>query len=200
MTRTWLDDNGYPIRHPETAEDKRHLQILEHEADRVRWDAALRQAALDRIGKRHRSDRETLSALFQTGLIGEAEAEAFARALEHHWEGRPDEAILVALPRIESVFRKWLDALGGVTHRPPEGDRPGRAKGLGDILWDLERLGPSETVEWCRFFRIALTEPAPGLNLRNRHLHGLAETATKQDATLVLRIAALLRLLRRANS
>ncbi len=66
--------------------------------------------------------------------------------------------------------------------------------GLGDVLRGLEELATDETADGLRFFRIALTEQVPGLNLRNRHVHGLAEQASKRDAEVVLMIAALLRL------
>ena len=88
----------------------------------------------------------------------------------------------------------------GFIYQPPRGLRPGRVHGLGEVLRGLEVVATDETVDWFRFFRIALTEPVPGLNLRNRHVHGLAERATKQDAAVVLRIATLLPLVKQPRS
>ena len=192
-TRVVTDERGYQIRLAASVEDKRSLDILEHEARSIQIDALLREFALDRIGERYSADRASLHQLFETELIDEQQAAAFARALEHYWADRPDEALLICLPRIEAVLRRWLDAAGGVVYQPPRGHRPGRVLGLGDVLRSLE-LAIDKVADWLRFFRIALTEPAPGLNLRNRHVHGLAEQAAKQDAAIVLRIAALLRL------
>ena len=195
VTRVVTDEQGYQIRLAESPEDKRSLDILEHEARSIQFDGLLRQLALDRIGERHSTNPETLRQLFRTEMIDEAQADAFARAFEHYWGDRPDEALLVCLPRVEAVLRGWLDAAGGVIYQPPRGLRPGRVHGLGEALRGLEELATDEMANWLRFHRIALTEQAPGLNLRNRHVHGLAERATKQDAAIVLRIVALLRLI-----
>lgn len=195
FARVVTDEQGYQIRLAESPEDKRSLDILEHEARSIQFDGLLRQLALDRIGERYSTDPETLRQLFRTEIIDEAQADAFARAFEHYWEDRPDEALLVCLPRVEAVLRRWLDAAGGVIYQPPRGLRPGRVHGLGEALRGLEELATGEMANWLRFHRIALTEQAPGLNLRNRHVHGLAEQATKQDAAIVLRIVALLRLI-----
>ncbi len=194
VTRVVTDERGYQIRLAASAEDKRSLDILEHEARSIQIDELLREFALDRIGERYSTDRASLHQLFETELIDEQQAAAFARALEHYWADRPDEALLICLPRIEAVLRRWLDATGGVVYQPPRGHRPGRVLGLGDVLRGLGELATDEMADWLRFFRIALTEQAPGLNLRNRHVHGLAEQASKRDAAVVLRIAALLRL------
>ena len=193
VTRVITDERGYQIRFAESAEDKRSLDILEHEARSIQLDALLRAFALDQIGEQYSTDRENLRRLFETELVDAQQADAFARAFEHYWADSPDEALLVCLPRIEAVLRRWLDAIGGVIYQPPRGYRPGRVLGLGDVLRGLE-LQMDEVAEWLRFFRIALTEPVPGLNLRNRHVHGLAEQAARHDAAVALRIAALLRL------
>ena len=190
--RVVLDDHGYPIRHVDTQSDKRQMDILEHDVRGVHFDALLRQIALDRIGETYAHDRDALSALFEADLITPDEADAFARALESYWADCPDEALHVALPRVEAVFRKWLGAVGGQMYRPPRGSTPGRARGLDSVLEGLSELHP-EIEGWWRYFRVALTIPSPGINLRNRYLHGLAGTATKQDAAIVLRIAAGLR-------
>ena len=191
--RSAFDEYGHPIRHAETDESKRELDILAHAARGIQWDALFRGLALNRIGERYAPDRATLTNFFLTELIDREQADAFARAFEHYWAERPDEAILVAIPRIEAVFRKLLEAKGGVIYDPPRGDLPGGVKGLGAVLRDLAGLAVAQMTDWWRFYRIALTEATPGLNLRNRYAHGLAATATKEDAAVVLRICVLLR-------
>ena len=64
-------------------------------------------------------------------------------------------------------------------------------------LQDLPGFATNEMADWWRFFRLALTESPPGLNLRNRYVHGLALGAMKQDTVVVLRICVLLRFLGR---
>ncbi|MXZ63333.1 MAG: hypothetical protein F4Y98_07000 [Chloroflexi bacterium] len=190
--RVIIDDHGYPIRHVETASDRRQMDILDHDVRGIYFDALLRQVALDRIGEKYAHDRDALSALFEADLISADEADAFARALESYWADCPDEALHVALPRVEAVLRRWLAMSGGLTYRPPRGSTPGRVRGLDSVLSDLSVLY-ADLELWWRYFRVALTIPSPGLNLRNRYLHGLAGTASKQDAAIVLRIAAGLR-------
>ena len=150
--------------------------------------------ALDKVGERHAHDRDALRDLFESDFVDHDEAQAFKRAFEHYWADRSEEAIMVALPKIEAVLRKVLEASGGVIYDPPQGVRPGGVRTLGPVLWDLERTSSDDMMRWWRFFRVALTESTPGLNLRNRYVHGLVRTATKQDAVVVLRICAMLRL------
>ena len=191
-SRVVFDDEEYPIRHAGTSSEKRELDILDHDVRGVHFDALLRQVALDRIGEAYAHDRDVLGALFEADLITPDEADAFARALESYWADCPDEALHVALPRVEAVFRRWLAMGGGLTYRPPRGTTPGRVRGLDSVLNDLSGLYPDLDL-WWRYFRVALTIPSPGINLRNRYLHGLAGTATKLDAAIVLRIAGGLR-------
>ena len=200
MNRSVFDEDGYPIRHAATDESKREIDILAHEAQGIQWDASFREVALNRIGERYAPDRATIADFFLTEFVDQEQADAFARAFEHYWAERPDEAILVAIPRLEAVFRKLLDASGGVIYDPPRSARPGGVKGLGAVLSDLAGLAVAEMTNWRRFFRIALTESAPGLNLRNRYVHGLARTATKRDAAIVLRICVLLRCMGREGA
>lgn len=195
FTRVVADERGYQIRRVDRPEDKRSLDILEHEARNVQIDGSLRQFALDRISERYATEATSLQHFFQTDLIDANQADAFARAFEHFWSDRPDEALLVSLPRIEAVLRTLLDLAGGVIYQPPRNHRPGRVLGMGDVLRGLEELLSHAEADWLRCFRVALTEPVPGLNLRNKHMHGLAEQASKQDAAVVLRLAAVLRLL-----
>jgi len=194
FARVVADEQGFQIRRVESPEQKRDLDILEHESRSVQIDGWLRQLALDRIPDRYAIESASLRRLFSTSLIEAGQADAFARAFEHFWSDRSDEALLIALPRIEAVLRRLFDLRGGAIYHPPRDLRPGRVLGLGDVLRGLENLSTADEAEWFRSFRVALTEPLPGLNLRNRHLHGLTDQAEKPDAAIVLRIAALLRL------
>ncbi len=68
------------------------------------------------------------------------------------------------------------------------------------MLHDLAGFAPNEVADWLPFFRIALTESPPGLNLRNRYVHGLAAETKRQDTVVVLRICVLLRFLSRKDA
>ena len=205
MSEVILDGDQHPIRYLETYEAKREANRVQYQARLARLHAVLAAEVLHRIGKTYSPGQQEIIALFRTESIELHQAEAFARSLGHYWAGRFDEAIHIALPRIEAVLRECLAAAGGVTWIPPQsGTSPtrkdGGVKGLGDVLQGLSGCMPEEQ----RPLRILLTD-AVGLNLRNRYLHGLVahnqdDQALQQDAVLVLWIAARLRLLRRAPS
>ena len=197
-----LDGDQHPIRYLETYENKRTANRVQYQAKLARLHAVLAVEVLHRIGKTYSPGQQELIALFQTESIELHQAEAFARSLGHFWAGRFDEAIHIALPRIEAVLRGCLAAAGGVIWNPPQrGTRPNRrdgsVKSLGDILQRLSGCMREEQRALC----VLLTD-AVGLNLRNRYLHGLVTHAPgdptlQQDAALILWIAARLRLLQR---
>ena len=90
---------------------------------------ALQQDVRVRVSER---SQETL---FQTAVDRTRnQAEVFARALQHYWAGRFDEAIHIALPRIEVVLRQdSLSMAGGVVWNPPQSGTspmPERAGGV----------------------------------------------------------------------
>ena len=124
-------EHGLAIRRPRSPEEQHDIDILGEEADRIRWDAVFRALALDDIGHRHTHDVTVLTDFFKSDFVDHDEADAFARAFEHYWAGRPEEAILVAMPKIEAVFRKLLEATGGVIYDPPQGCPPRRRKNSG---------------------------------------------------------------------
>ena len=125
------------------------------------------------------------------------QAEPFARAFVHYWAGHHDEAIHIALPRIEAVLRKMLVASGGIAYVEPSAGRAGRDKTLGMILNELHNVLPGSG--WHRSFVMILTEPT-GLNLRNKYLHGQITQPLREHAALVLHLAAYLRLLQAVPS
>ena len=192
--RDFLDDEGRVILHLDSDEDKRRADIVERQTLNILVDAGRTQAALDRIRERYSPDPDEIREFFLCGSINAEQADAFARALEHYWSGRFDESVHVALPRIEAVLRRVLADSGGVVYREPRGAMPGGVRMLGAILKGLRPVFGDSHEGWWRFLRSALTDPL-GLNLRNRYLHGLAGPATKHEAALVLKIAALLRFL-----
>ena len=195
VSRDFLDNDGRVILHLDSDEDKRRADVVERERLNILFDAGLTQAALDRIAERYSPNTEELRESFLCGYINAEQADAFARALEHYWSGRFDESLHVALPRIEAVLRKVLAEAGGVVYSEPRGSSPGGVRTLGAILEDLHPVFGDDHEGWWRSLRTALTDPL-GLNLRNRHLHGLAGPARKQEAAVVLKIAAFLRFVR----
>ena len=189
------DEAGRPIRTYTTEDEKHELQMIQTEVLASRTHAGFARVILEKIGAEYAPNQDELAEFFSTSLIDDYIANAIARAIEHFWQGRPDEAIHLALPRIEAILRNVVLATGGIAFTQPQGSNPGGVKPLGAILRELPNL-PGEG--WNRSLIVVLSEPV-GLNLRNRYLHGLVEHSSKDDAAAVLHIAAYLRNLFTAN-
>lgn len=181
---------GFEVKTFTTPEEKRERRIKMEQEFHARIHGALAEEALQRLGSAYPRCRGQLANFFVSDLIWPPEAYAFGRAFEHFWAGRYDEAILVALPRIETILRRTARAMGSVVFRPPEADRPGGLKMLGEVL----RLLDGKVDEgWRQAFWFVLADPL-GLNLRNEYSHGLRDPGDAVDSALVLQIAAHLRL------
>ena len=187
-----IDDQGRPIRSFSTDDERRELALLRREILSASFHGSLATLILDRIGKRYGPTPTQLARVFARGFVEPHQADALARAFAHYWAGRFDEAVHVALPRIEAILRQMLVAAGGIAYTEPHGGHAGHYKTLGTVLSELRgRLGDEG---WRRSMMIVLAEPA-GLNLRNRYLHGLIAEVEQLHAALVLQIAAYLWLL-----
>ncbi len=187
-----IDDQGHAIRSFATDDERRELALLRREVLSASFRGSLSTLVLDRIGERYGPTLTELASVFERGFLEPHQSDAFARAFAHYWEGRFDEAIHVALPRIEAVLRQMLVAKGGIAYTEPHGGYAGHYKALGTVLRELRGRLPDEG--WRRAMMIVLAEPA-GLNLRNRYLHGLIVEVKQLHAALVLQIAAYLWLL-----
>jgi hypothetical protein len=196
LTQVVTHAAGYPIKYLQTDDQRRLHAQVQQEVLAASVHAVFAMEALDRIGDKFNPTREEVQALFQTDLINSDQANAFARAFEHYWAGDFDEAVLVALPRLESALRQMLAGVGGAVYKEPQGEKPGGVRMLGTILQGLE---PFLHPGWWRFLCVVLTESL-GFNLRNEYLHGLVPLGSKDHATLVLEAAAYLRLLRVQSS
>ena len=182
--------SGFVIKEFRTPLEKRQLEIAQGHTWRVLLHSQLAVEVLNRIGRDYERDLGQLSAHFASDLIWPPEAAAFARSFEHFWAGRHDEAILVALPRVEAVVRRMAAITGAIVYTPPQGDRAGALKALGEVLRILRgRIEES----WWQAFWFILVDPI-GLNLRNEYVHGLRSEGSPQDAALILHLAAHLRL------
>ena len=183
---TRVHPSGFVIKEFTTPPEKRQNKISQGHAWRVLLHAQLAVEVLNRIDSAYDRDFGQLSTHFASDLIWPQEAAAFARSFEHFWAGRYDEAILVALPRVEAVVRRMAAITGGIVYIPPQGDRAGALKALGEVLRILRgRIEES----WWQAFWFILVDPI-GLNLRNEYVHGLRSEGSPQDAALILHLAA----------
>ncbi len=190
ISYTLYDPAGFEVKTFSTLEEQHERRTKQLQEFHARIHGDLAAEALTRIGAAYPRRWGELATFFASDLIWPPEADALSRAFEHFWAGRHDEAILVALPRIEAILRRTARAMGGVVFRPPEANRPGGLKTLGEVL----RLLQGKVDDgWWQSFWFVLADPI-GLNLRNEYSHGLRDEGDAIDAALVLRLAAHLRL------
>ena len=148
--------------------------------------ATITGLALTRIRDRYRGDDGVpdLAGFFAAAWPDSWIVDGLCRAFQHHFNGLHEEAVMLALRRIEWIARDLLAACGGVTTTPMQGDRPGGVKGLGDILRALrEHLDP----DFAKWLELALTD-STAINLRGRYFHALQDgsESPKNDAALAL--------------
>ena len=190
LSQTRLHPSGFVIKDFRTPLEKRQSKIAQGHEWQALLHAQLAVEVLSRIDCAYERDLGQLSAHFASDLRWPREAAAFARSFEHFWAGRYDEAILVALSRVEAVVLRMAASTGAIVYTPPQGDRAGALKALGEVL----RLLRGQIEEsWWQAFWFILVDPI-GLNLRNEYVHGLRSEGSPQDAALILHLAAHLRL------
>ena len=127
-----IDDQGRPIRSFAKDDERRELALLRREVLSASFRGGLSTLILDRIGERYGPTLTELAGVFGRGFLEPHQSDAFARAFAHYWEGRFDEAIHVALPRIEAVLRQMLVATGGIAYTEPHGGHAGALQGARD--------------------------------------------------------------------
>lgn len=116
-------------------------------------------------------------------------AERIARAFELFWDGHPDGAAHVLVPRLESTLRDLAEAEGALVHKSPVPGRYAGAVSLNVIMRLLRELTDDE--DWTCYLEDLLCEPL-AVNLRNNIAHGLLERVEGVHAALLLQAACFL--------
>ena len=191
VSMTMNDSKGQPIRYLKRHKDELDWQRTKLGRLRSRFLAVLLDAILERIGSKYRVELDVLSSFFQSQFISQRDAASFARAIHYYWEGYYDDAARVALPSIETVIRSIVQTAHGSSYVEPKPGRDGYESTLGRLISMLDPYLPES---YRSELRAVLTDPL-GLNLRNIHLHGLAEPDPKHDAAIILYTAASLTLI-----
>ena len=191
LRMTVNDEKGRPIRHLKGPESQVDWQRMKTARLRAGFVGILLDEMLTRIGSTYRADLNVVSSAFRAPFISERNARLFARALGCYWEGHYDEAARIALPSIEAVIRSLAQTAHGSSYVEPKRGRDGRESTLGRLISMLDSNLP-DSFQWD--LSAILTEPL-GLNLRNMHLHGLAQREPKHDAAIILYTAARLTLI-----
>lgn len=196
FSKVILGPGNVPIRHATTEEEHRDVELSEHEARGIAVWALSAAEILDRIHQeKPNPEPEQLTEFFTTGVVAPEVAERIGRALTLYWQGHPDEAGHILVPRLEAIIREMCRQAGLAVIREPRGREPGGVRALGDLLNALkERLDES----WRRYLANLLVDPV-GTNLRNRVAHALLSKVVREQAAALLHAACFLRLLAPAD-
>lgn len=192
FSKVIIGPGNVPILHATTEEEHRDVELSDHEARGIAFWAISAAEVLDRI-RREKAVPEPgeIVAFFSTDVITVDVAERMSRALLLYWEGQPDEAAHVLVPRLEAAIREMCRQAGPAIIREPRGRAPGSVRPLGDLISALKgRLDES----WRRYLANLLVDPV-GTNLRNRISHALLPMVAKEQAAVLLHAACFLRLL-----
>ncbi len=198
VTKMVLDpDTGIPIF--EANDDQTHARAAKAQQRMfaMRLWGVFAVEILKRIEKElGRPSRNELTTFFTTDLIDVVNAARIVQAFDLWWEGNADQSAHLLAPRLEAVIREMARQLGLPIVREPVANKPGRVRGLGELLGALTgRIG---TPGWHAYLTSLLTDSL-GLNLRNVIGHGLRAEIAVDDAALLLHAACYLAMLGRSE-
>jgi hypothetical protein len=194
ITKMVLDpDTGIPIFEAFDEASHRRAARAQQRMFAMRLWGMFAMQILQRIESEcGRPGHEELTEFFSTELIDASNAERIAEALELWWDHKVDQSAHILAPRLEAVIREMARLVGLPIVREPVANRPGRVRGLGEILDGLK--GHLATPGWHAYFTSLLADPL-GLNLRNVIAHGLRSEIGVDDAALMIHVACHLAML-----
>ncbi|MEL7591809.1 MAG: hypothetical protein AAGU17_11025, partial [Anaerolineaceae bacterium] len=192
VTRQVFDSNNIPIRAGLSIEENKQIAVIQHETMGIQLFSLFGFEILDRLNKKFGfNDKELLISFFTTSLIPQDLAVIISDAIVKYFHEDYYTSALMIIPSLEAIFRNMAREVGIPIIREPIDKRPGRVRGLGEILHDL--IGKMNE-DWRRYFDNALSEPL-GLNYRNRICHGLFIHPEKSDVFVLIHIVCNLRLM-----
>lgn len=144
------------------------------------------RALFEILGRFEPTIEELADLLIKEPHVSAATARTLAKALLHFQDGDYESAATNVAPKIETMGRALLAALGVPTYRVQQGQRRAGIQQLSPLLSDLKPwLDPS----WHRFLQTFLVGKFAG-NYRNDLLHGYLDEVHAVPSSFVL-IAAL---------
>lgn len=182
-----LDEAGRLVSAPSTPDER--AQYKEAQARELLLGmsrTALIEPVLAGIRERHWTDSSgaQLFRFFAAAWPDRWIAEGLARAFLYWHHDAGEEAVVLALRRIERIVRELSQECGGATWVPPKPKAPGHAQGFGTMLRELR--GHVDDALW-QYLNWTISDPL-GLNLRAKYFHALdtAVPASMPDAVTVL--------------
>ena len=187
-----LNSKNLPIALLKTYEEKFEYEWAKFNTSRMLLWGLLFSDILDQFS----SETSTKKVSFQDHLnisntFTNFDKDIFSKCFEYYVEGKFDEVLHLALPRIEAVLRCFLDATGIPTYQMPFNNRKGAYLTLDGIISNLCSVYSIDSWNYSRSLLIDRFQ----LNLRNDVLHGLVGQANKIHAALVVHLILILSLL-----
>ncbi|MGW7456410.1 hypothetical protein [Streptomyces sp. NPDC054797] len=146
------------------------------------------EAQVDQLHERFDpAEEQLLDQLTNPPLAPATRMRGLARALRAFWDHEDDIAITLALPRIEGLLRRRIQAADVAVIQHHQGDWPGQVSQLGSLITDMGKAGYPEP--WPTAFRTLVGGPADGMNLRNNVLHDLVDTPPRHHVALEIQAA-----------
>lgn len=196
ITQQILDENNFPIMTAHNIDENKDLAIIRQETMGIQIFSTFGYPIIDRlVGLFDFSDKEKLLTYFTTPLIPIEIARNIIDAIDYYIQGKYYISALLLIPNIEAIFRNIARGVGLSIYHEPIASTPGRVRGLGEILHDIN--GKMDE-DWRRYFCNILTNPI-GLNLRNRLCHGLLTNLEKPEAFILIHAVCHLRLVAISN-
>ncbi len=185
LPKTRLGGDGLPRFTARTPEEAAEVRLADQEVLTIQVHGLFLGEALERIGAKFEPIlHDELQAFFQhPPHVPSTVAAGLTRAFEHYFRGDYEAAAYLGNPRIETIARNLVLALGLPVYRVQRAKTPGQYPGLGVLLDALSKAGLDPS--WHRFLWTFLASPV-GLNYRNELAHGFVEHVDRTRAALVL--------------
>ena len=184
VSRVHIVHDGIECCRPTSDEAKLRRTIAEHYRLQATLTADLVIGpCLATIEERPEAERDVLrEILADATVIGDFEADRFARAFDLYWEQDYDTAVHIALPSVESTIRMLARNAGVEISYPPQGDECGGLRGLKPILVDLHGVIGEANARMLAYLLV----DNHAMNLRDSYAHGVRSPDPQVDAALVL--------------
>lgn len=189
ISTTHLRSDGLPNYTSSTPEDLKDESLSKMEVLNMLSPFDVTGRALQSILDKFQPNLEELtSALTLDPIVSNSTARSIAKSLLAFQRGDYEESATMVMPKIETLARNRLAALGELAYQVQIGDRRATLQQMGTMISDLQQhLPPS----WHRFLHTFLVGKF-GPNYRNDLLHGYIDAVEMREASHTLLCALFL--------
>ena len=182
FSKVVLGPGNLPFQVISTPEEHLASAMDSHEAMSIELWSVFAADILDKVREKFEPSRDEIRDLFAEYPLTAPVADRIAEAFELYWLGRHDSALMTVVPRFEAIVRALSQQIGLVIFVEPQNGRPGKFKGLGELVRALR----GRFDERRRHYLLTLLANPTGYNLRNNALHGMIFSSTREQAAIAL--------------